>query len=57
MLRINSQHEEKTDALVANWRKAPGSQFNSIGGLKLLLHLKRKEEFHASTQVETCLPV
>ena len=56
-LSINSQHERRTDTLVANLRKAPGPQFNSTGGLKPLLQLERKAEFYASTQVETWLPV
>ena len=33
-LRINSQHEESSDALVAKQKRAPGHKFNSAGGMK-----------------------
>ena len=55
--RINSQNEGSSEALVANWKRATGSTFNSAGGLKPLWQLKRKAAFHASTQVENLLPV
>ena len=55
--RINSQHESRSDAPIANWKRAPGPKFNLSWGLKPLWKLERKAAFHASTQVETLLPV
>ena len=46
-----------SDALVVNPKRAPGPKFNSAGGLKPLLQLERKAEFHAFTHIETYLPV
>ena len=54
--RINSQHEGRTDTPILNSRKAPDPQFNSTGGLKPLLHLKSKAEFHASTKLRPDFP-
>jgi len=52
----NSQHEGRTDTLVAPLEKAPDPYLNSKGGLISLLQLKRKAEFHASTRDKAWLP-
>ena len=40
----------------SKFEKSPRSQFNSTGGLKPLLQLERKAEFHASTQLRPDFP-
>ena len=42
-LRINSQHEESSDAPVAKWKRAPGPIFHSDGGMKPLDNSRGKQ--------------